>query len=81
MKKYFKFSLVLVLSVSSISALLSACASVSQCNNDACYDRRVSSVDPYKKGEVAAWGTEKEQAEQDALKEQKALKEFSTRKP
>ena len=72
--KFMKLSLAVVLSVTAASVLLGACASVSQCNNDACYERRVSSVDPYRKGDVAAWGTEKEQAEMDAVKEQKDSK-------
>lgn len=41
------------------------------CRNDSCYDRQISSVNPYKKGDVAAWGTEKEVAAQDEEKETK----------
>lgn len=51
--------------VAGFSALISACAGTEVCNNDACYDRQISSVDPYKKGEVAAWGSEKEVFEQE----------------
>lgn len=38
---------------------------MNSCNNDACYDRNVSSVDPYKKGDIAAWGSEREVAERE----------------
>lgn len=64
-KKVLKVGLPLV----AVTALLGSCASWSGCNTDACYDRAISSVDPYRKGEVAEWGTEKEQAEKDYAKE------------
>lgn len=60
MKKF-----LMMLPVAAVTAILAACATTSQCNNDACYDRNVSSVDPYKKGDIAAWGTEKKVAEQE----------------
>jgi hypothetical protein len=67
MKKWKKMILV-VLPLVGVSALIGACATTS-CNNDACYNRRLSSVDPYKEGDIAAWGSEKEQAAQDEQKE------------
>jgi|GEM_PF-7067774 len=41
-----------------VVALLGSCAHT-PCNNDACYNRELSSVDPYEDGEIAAWGSEK----------------------
>jgi hypothetical protein len=70
MKKTLKHVLTMVLPLAGLSALIGACAST-PCNNDSCYSRRISSVDPYKEGEIAAWGTEKEQAEQDEKKDRK----------
>jgi len=69
MKKAWKYFVAVVLPISGLSALFGSCASTSTCNNDACYDRNLSSVDPYRQGEIAAWGTEKEQAEKDAERE------------
>lgn len=65
MKRIAKYLLTVVLPVTGFSLLLSSCSSTPVCNNDACYDRKISSVDPYRKGEIAAWGTEKEVAEQE----------------
>ena len=72
MMKSFKQMLMVVLPLAGLSVLIGACASTT-CNNDACYDRRISSVDPYKDGEIAAWGTEKEQAATDEKEEKKRL--------
>ncbi len=58
MKKYLKYVLTMILPLTGLATLLGSCAST-PCNNDACYDRSLSSVDPYEEGEVAAWGTEK----------------------
>jgi hypothetical protein len=63
MKRAWKF--MLMLPIAGASALIAACATTSGCNNDACYDRNISSVDPYRKGDVAAWGTEKQVADQE----------------
>ena len=57
-----KAKYLLALPLAAVSAILAACATTSHCNNDACYDRNVSSVDPYKKGDIAEWGTEKKVA-------------------
>lgn len=62
MNKRVKKVLTVVLPLAALTAILGACASWSGCNNDACYDRAVSSVDPYAAGDVAAWGSEKEEA-------------------
>lgn len=69
MKKALKYLVTVVLPLTGITALFGACSTTSSCNNDACYDRSVSSVDPYKKGEIAAWGTEKEEAERENARE------------
>jgi hypothetical protein len=58
MKKYLRYVLTVALPLTGLTALLGSCAST-PCNNDACYDRSISSVDPYDDGEVAQWGTEK----------------------
>jgi hypothetical protein len=58
MKKYLKYVLTVVLPLTGLTAILGSCAST-PCNNDQCYDRSLSSVDPFDDGEVAAWGTEK----------------------
>lgn len=58
MKKFLKYTLTVALPLMGLTAMLGSCAST-PCNNDACYDRSLSSVDPYEDGEVAAWGTEK----------------------
>ena len=71
MKSAWKKILTVVLPLTGLSALVGGCSSTPTCNNDACYDRNVSSVDPYKKGEIAAWGTEKEVAEQEEEKERR----------
>lgn len=52
-----------------LSAGLISCATAPACNNDACYDRKISSVDAYKAGDIAAWGNEKEAAQQEEEKE------------
>lgn len=65
MKRAWKYFVTVVLPLTGVSALLGACSTSPVCNNDACYDRKVSSADPYKKGDIAAWGTEKEVAEQE----------------
>jgi len=44
--------------------IFNSCAS-SSCRNDACYNRRIASIDPYKDGEIAAWGSEKQAAEEE----------------
>lgn len=41
------------------------------CRNDSCYDRQISSVNPYKKGDIATWGTEKTVAAQEEEKDTK----------
>ncbi len=58
-----------ILPMLAVTFVFASCASWSGCNTDACYDRAISSVDPYRKGDVAAWGTEKEQAEKDYERE------------
>lgn len=67
MKKKWIFGLTLVATV----VLLGSCAHT-PCNNDYCYNRELSSVDPFEKGEVAAWGSE----EWERKREQKAKREF-----
>jgi hypothetical protein len=67
MKTVMKYLFTVFLPITGISAVLGACASMQNCNNDACYNRQVSSSDPYKKGEIAAWGTEKQVAEQEEI--------------
>lgn len=78
MKKAWRYLVTVVLPVSGLSALFGSCASTSSCNNDACYDRKISSVDPYKNGEIAAWGTEREIAAQE---EERETKEVRVREP
>lgn len=63
MKKAWKYFVAVVLPVSGLSALFTACST--PCNNDACYDRNLSSADPYKKGDIAAWGSEQRIADQE----------------
>lgn len=63
MKKLWKY--LTLLPLGAISMVLGSCASTPACNNDACYDRNLASSDPYKKGEIAAWGSEKKSAEQE----------------
>lgn len=75
MRKALKYLLVVVLPITGLTFLFGSCAATPSCNNDACYNRSVSSVDPYKKGNIATWGTEKEVADQDEEKEQ-SIKEF-----
>jgi hypothetical protein len=48
-----------------VCLILQSCAGDKYCRTDACYNREISSVDPYKKGDIAAWGTEKETAQQE----------------
>lgn len=64
-----KMKYLFMLPLAAVSALFTACATTNHCNNDACYDRNVSSVDPYKKGDVAAWGTEKKVKEEEERQE------------
>lgn len=52
-------------SIALVTMFLQACASARTCYNDACYDRKVASQDAFDKGEVAAWGTEKQISEQE----------------
>jgi hypothetical protein len=61
MKKYVRYALTVVLPLMGFTAILGSCA-YTPCNNDACYDRSLSSVDPYEDGDVAAWGSEKQDA-------------------
>lgn len=65
MKRSWKYVVSVILPLTGLSAILGACASMNTCNNDACYDRKVSSADPYKAGDIAAWGSEKEVAEKE----------------
>jgi len=58
-----------VIAVSGFSVMITACAGNSVCRNDACYDRKISSVDPYRKGEIATWGTEQEVFEEEESRE------------
>ncbi|MGE3261483.1 MAG: hypothetical protein AB7K68_06870 [Bacteriovoracia bacterium] len=71
MKKAWKYFVAVVLPVSGLSALFAAC-STAPCNNDACYDRNLSSADPYKQGDIAAWGSEKQIAEQEDERDARA---------
>lgn len=71
MKKAWKYFVAVVLPVTGLSAFFGSCASTSTCNNDACYDRSLSSSDPYKQGEVAAWGSEKAVAKFEAEREER----------
>lgn len=81
MKRSLKYVLVVVFPVIGLGFLFGSCASTESCNNDACYQRKISSVDPYKAGEIAAWGSEKEVAEKEEEDERKLLrfKEYRTR--
>lgn len=72
MKKLLKTVVTLVLPLAGLSMMLGSCAHT-PCNNDACYDRSLSSVDPYEEGEVAAWGTEK----YEKAKEKQLRREFT----
>lgn len=58
MKKSLRYFVTVVLPLLGLTGLFVSCANT-PCNNDACYDRSLSSVDPYDDGEVAEWGTEK----------------------
>ena len=60
MKRITRVWFFLVLPVTGLGLLLGSCAGTPTCSNDACYDRKISSVDPYREGEVAAWGSEAE---------------------
>ena len=64
MKNKMKTVFALVAPVLALGFFVS-CASTSHCNTDACYDRQISSVDAYKRGNIAAWGSEKEMAQQE----------------
>lgn len=64
MRRVLKYMFTLVLPLAGLSAMLGSCAST-PCNNDACYDRKISSVDPYEEGDVAQWGTEKQQKDRE----------------
>lgn len=68
MKKMLRY----VLAAVGVVALLGSCAHT-PCNNDACYNRELSSVDPYEEGEIAAWGSEKWEKKQ----AQKPRREFN----
>jgi hypothetical protein len=49
-------------SIALVVMFLQACATARTCYNDACYDRKIASVE---NAEVAAWGSEKEIYEQE----------------
>jgi hypothetical protein len=70
----------LVLPVAVGLGILGSCASTKSCNNDACYERKLSSVNPYEEGEIAAWGSEKEAAELERHKRDRQLKEPRVRR-
>ena len=66
MKSVWKKLVRVVFPLTGITTFFGSCTSTPTCNNDACYDRQIASVDPYRDGEVAAWGkTEKEELEKD----------------
>lgn len=68
----------LTLGVSTL--LFSSCTSLT-CRTDACYDRQLAGLDPFEAGDIAAWGTEKEQAEKERRQEKRAQhKEYLDRK-
>lgn len=71
MKKVLRYVLVVVFPFAGVSILFGSCAS-SHCNNDSCYSRKLSSVDPYKEGEVAAWGSEQSEKDADDTDQAKA---------
>jgi hypothetical protein len=83
MKKAWKYFMAVVIPVSGLSALFASCSTTAPCNNDACYDRNLSSADPFKKGEIAAWGSEKDVAameeERDSKEEQRMNKPVRNR--
>lgn len=64
MKKYLRYTLTVVLPLVGFTAMLGSCA-YTPCNNDSCYDRSLSSVDPYDDGDVAQWGSEKYEKERE----------------
>jgi len=68
MKKVLTKLLTVVLPFSGLAALF-GCSATPTCNNDSCYDRSLSSVDPYKAGDIAAWGTEKDEAQKEQQKD------------
>lgn len=68
-RRVLKYVVTLVLPLAGLSVLLGSCAST-PCNTDSCYDRKISSVDPYEDGDVAAWGTEKEEKAKEEAKEE-----------
>lgn len=71
MKKVLGYFLKVVIPLTGLSALIGSCANT-PCNNDKCYDRNLSSVDPYDSGEIASWGTE----EYERAKEKQLRKEY-----
>lgn len=73
MKRSLRYLLTLFLPLLCLTFILGSCAST-PCNNDACYDRSLSSVDPYEDGEVAAWGTEKWEKQRE---KQRTRREFN----
>ena len=80
MTKYWKK--IWLLPIGAFTALLGACSGSPACNNDACYDRKISSVDPYKKGDVAQWGSEKATARQEEEQESRANRfQFDRNRP
>jgi len=76
MSRAWRYFVAAVLPVTGLSTLFGSCASTPSCNNDACYDRKIASVDPYRKGEIAAWGTELEVAKQEEVKAEQKRKRF-----
>lgn len=54
MNAFGKISLALVI------ALFSGCSTAQHCRTDACYNARYQAADPFRTGEIAAWGSEKE---------------------
>ncbi|MCO5144343.1 MAG: hypothetical protein M9962_14750 [Oligoflexia bacterium] len=64
-KSKWKKVLIVIAPVVGILSILGACSSTKICDNDVCYDREISSVDPYQDGEIAAWGSEKRVADEE----------------
>ncbi|NUM88142.1 MAG: hypothetical protein HUU37_02965 [Bdellovibrionales bacterium] len=65
-------TLKVTLGIALVAGLIQACASTRSCYNDACYDRKAASVDAYEEGDIAAWGTEKQQAEKERREEHRS---------
>ena len=63
-----KYVLTVILPSTGMVVFLGSCSSNTVCNTDACYERKLASVDPFKEGEIASWGTEKEVAEKEKQK-------------